>query len=72
MALRAVAVRCATPGRSPGLDEDWRHELRQDAAFVAHGEELRHGARGRDAVTQFLAMGYERGVLPELITPVFV
>ena len=33
---------------------------------------LDFGARGRDAVTQFLAMGYERGVLPELVTPVFV
>ena len=33
---------------------------------------LDFGARGRDAVTQFLAMGYERGVLPKLVTPEFV
>jgi 1,4-dihydroxy-6-naphthoate synthase len=33
---------------------------------------LDFGARGREAVTQFLAMGHERGVLPELVTPEFV
>ncbi|MBA3482395.1 MAG: ABC transporter substrate-binding protein [Pirellulales bacterium] len=33
---------------------------------------LDFGARGREAVTQFLAMGYERGVLPKLVTPEFV
>jgi 1,4-dihydroxy-6-naphthoate synthase len=33
---------------------------------------LDFGARGRDAVTQFLAMGYARGVLPKLVTPEFV
>lgn len=33
---------------------------------------LDFGARGREAVTQFLAMGYERGVLPNLVTPEFV
>jgi 1,4-dihydroxy-6-naphthoate synthase len=32
---------------------------------------LDFGARGREAVTQFLAMGHERGVLPELVTPEF-
>ncbi len=33
---------------------------------------LNFGARGREAVTQFLAMGHERGVLPELVAPEFV
>jgi len=33
---------------------------------------LDFGARGREAVTQFLAMGHERGVLPKLVTPEFV
>jgi 1,4-dihydroxy-6-naphthoate synthase len=33
---------------------------------------LDFGARGREAVTQFLAMGHERGILPELIAPEFV
>jgi 1,4-dihydroxy-6-naphthoate synthase len=33
---------------------------------------LDFGARGREAVTQFLAMGHERGVLPNLVTPEFV
>ena len=30
------------------------------------------GMNGREAVSKFLAMGYEQGVLPELITPEFV
>ncbi len=30
------------------------------------------GAQGREAVTKFLAMGYEHGLLPELIVPEFV
>lgn len=33
---------------------------------------LDFGARGREAVTRFLAMGHERGVLPEHVTPEFV
>ena len=33
---------------------------------------LDFGARGREAVRQFLAMGHERGVLPKLVTPEFV
>jgi len=33
---------------------------------------LDFGQRGREAVTQFLKLGYEQGVLPELIVPEFV
>jgi 1,4-dihydroxy-6-naphthoate synthase len=33
---------------------------------------LDFGPRGREAVTRFLAMGHEAGVLPELVTPEFV
>ena len=33
---------------------------------------LDFGAKGREAVTKFLAMGYEQGILPELIVPEFV
>ena len=33
---------------------------------------LDFGSRGREAVRQFLALGHERGVLPELIVPEFV
>jgi 1,4-dihydroxy-6-naphthoate synthase len=33
---------------------------------------LDFGPRGRDAVARFLAMGFDRGVLPELVTPEFV
>jgi 1,4-dihydroxy-6-naphthoate synthase len=33
---------------------------------------LDFGDRGREAVRQFLAMGYEAGVLPKLVTPEFV
>lgn len=33
---------------------------------------LDFGERGREAVAQFLAMGHEQGVLPELVVPEFV
>lgn len=33
---------------------------------------LDFGPRGREAVARFLAMGYEQGVLPELVAPEFV
>ena len=33
---------------------------------------LDFGPRGREAVKRFLAIGYDRGVLPELVTPEFV
>jgi 1,4-dihydroxy-6-naphthoate synthase len=33
---------------------------------------LDFGPRGREAVARFLAMGYDRGVLPERVTPEFV
>jgi 1,4-dihydroxy-6-naphthoate synthase len=33
---------------------------------------LDFGPRGREAVTRFLALGFEQGVLPELIVPEFV
>jgi len=33
---------------------------------------LDFGARGREAVEKFLAMGHEQGILPELIAPEFV
>ena len=33
---------------------------------------LDFGPRGREAVTRFLAMGHEQGILPELVTPEFV
>ena len=33
---------------------------------------LDFGPRGREAVTRFLAMGHEQGILPELVVPEFV
>jgi 1,4-dihydroxy-6-naphthoate synthase len=33
---------------------------------------LDFGERGREAVRRFLAMGYDAGVLPKLVTPQFV
>jgi 5,8-dihydroxy-2-naphthoate synthase len=33
---------------------------------------LDFGPEGREAVTRFLAMGYERGILPKLVNPEFV
>jgi 1,4-dihydroxy-6-naphthoate synthase len=33
---------------------------------------LDFGPEGREAVARFLAMGHQRGILPELVVPEFV
>jgi 1,4-dihydroxy-6-naphthoate synthase len=56
-------------GFGRGLDWD---KADQFVGMYVNDWTLDFGARGREAVTQFLAMGYERGVLPKLVTPEFV
>ena len=54
-----------------GRDLD-RNQADKFVGMYVNDWTLDFGARGREAVTQFLAMGYERGVLPKLVTPEFV
>jgi 1,4-dihydroxy-6-naphthoate synthase len=54
-----------------GRDLD-RSQADQFVGMYVNDWTLDFGPRGREAVTRFLAMGFDRGVLPELVTPEFV
>jgi 1,4-dihydroxy-6-naphthoate synthase len=54
-----------------GRDLD-RGQADQFVGMYVNDWTLDFGERGREAVRQFLAMGHERGVLPNLVTPEFV
>ena len=54
-----------------GRDLD-RDQADQFVGMYVNDWTLDFGPRGREAVARFLAMGYEQGVLPELVVPEFV
>ena len=54
-----------------GRDLD-RGKADQFVGMYVNDWTLDFGPQGREAVTRFLAMGYQQGVLPELIVPEFV
>jgi 1,4-dihydroxy-6-naphthoate synthase len=54
-----------------GRDLD-RRQADQFVGMYVNGWTLDFGPRGREAVTRFLAMGFESGALPKLVTPEFV
>lgn len=54
-----------------GRDLD-RGQADQFVGMYVNDWTLDFGPRGREAVARFLAMGYEAGILPELVTPEFV
>jgi 1,4-dihydroxy-6-naphthoate synthase len=54
-----------------GRDLD-RNQADEFVGMYVNDWTLDFGPRGREAVKRFLAIGYHRGVLPELVTPEFV
>lgn len=54
-----------------GRDLD-RSKADQFVGMYVNDWTLDFGSRGREAVKKFLAMGYEQGILPELVIPEFV
>jgi 1,4-dihydroxy-6-naphthoate synthase len=54
-----------------GRDLD-RNKADQFVGMYVNDRTLDFGSEGREAVTRFLAMGHEKGILPELVVPEFV
>ena len=54
-----------------GRDLD-RNKADQFVGMYVNDRTLDFGPEGREAVTRFLAMGHEKGILPELVVPEFV
>ena len=77
--LLYASIKYGLDNRQEALDYAMKYgrDLDQDKAdrFVGmyvNDLTLDFGPKGREAVTKFLAMGHEQGILPELIVPEFV